>query len=67
MGGSLPKYEDLVVLIDILDLDQDFVNFVNYTGIKLQTVLNNNKGKNPGDFIMMEKNELIKMFKKLVE
>ena len=67
MGGSLPKYEDLLVLKNILNIDSNYIKLVNYTGIKLQTVLNSNKGKNPGDFMKLNRENLFAILKKLVQ
>ncbi|MHA2364808.1 MAG: DNA-methyltransferase [Candidatus Hodarchaeales archaeon] len=67
MGGSLPKVEDVNILTKMLDLDNSYINYVNRMGIKLQTVTANKKGKNPGDFLELTKEELIQMLKKGTE
>ncbi|MHC1591831.1 MAG: DNA methyltransferase, partial [Candidatus Helarchaeales archaeon] len=65
MGGSIPKVEDLLKLQEILDLDDSYVFYMSRMGLKLQTVLVNSKGKNPGDFLDMSLPEAVEMLKKL--
>ncbi|MCF2140045.1 MAG: site-specific DNA-methyltransferase [Candidatus Lokiarchaeota archaeon] len=67
MGGSLPKIEDLLTLQKILHLDDVYVQFVNRFGLKLQTVMANSNGKNPGDYLEMNIPDLKEMFEKLVD
>jgi len=45
MSGSLPKMEDVFVLKDILDLNENYVQYINTFGRRLQTVMANKKGK----------------------
>ncbi len=66
MGGSLPKVEDLLELQKILDLEEVYVNYSNRFGLKLQTVIPNKKGKNPGDFLALDIEDIKKMFEKLI-
>ncbi|MFX0174160.1 MAG: DNA methyltransferase [Candidatus Hodarchaeota archaeon] len=65
MGGSLPKVEDMNELNRILELDEEYVNYNNRMGLKLQSVSANAKGKNPGDFLEKSKEVLLEMLKKL--
>ena len=67
MGGSLPKYEDLMKLNELLQLDQSYINYISRTGLKLQTVLKDMKGKNPGDFLDLHLSEVIDMLKQVGE
>ena len=67
MGGSLPKYEDLVTLNEILHLDQSYINYISRIGLKLQTVLADAKGKNPGDFLDLSLPKVIDMLKRVGE
>ncbi|MHA2224319.1 MAG: DNA-methyltransferase [Candidatus Hodarchaeales archaeon] len=67
MGGSLPKYEDLMKLDTILELDKEYLNYISRTGLKLQTVIADVKGKNPGDFLDIPLEKVIRMFRKLGE
>jgi len=55
-GGSIPTPEDWLLLRDILNLDDDFTNYVSRTGLKLQTVRASSNGKNPGDYLEIEEN-----------
>jgi site-specific DNA-methyltransferase (adenine-specific)/site-specific DNA-methyltransferase (cytosine-N4-specific) len=55
-GGSIPTPEDWLLLRDILNLDDDFTNYVLRTGLKLQTVRASSNGKNPGDYLEIEEN-----------
>ncbi|TFH27688.1 MAG: hypothetical protein E4G98_05945 [Promethearchaeota archaeon] len=66
MGGSLPKVEDILELQKILDLDEVYVKYLNRFGLKLQTVIANKKGKNPGDFLTLNIEEVKKLLKKLI-
>lgn len=64
MSGSLPKYEDMIELNKILELDDNYMFYLNRMGLKFQFVITNIKGKNPGDFLDMSKIEFIEMIKK---
>ncbi len=66
MGGSLPKYEDLLKLNETLQIDQSYFNYISRMGLKLQTVLESERGKNPGDFLDMSLKEVIKLLKRTV-
>lgn len=66
MGGSLPKEEDLMRLKEILDLDETYVDYINRKGLKLQTILKNNTGKNPGDLLDYPLGTVISMLKKAI-
>ncbi|MFX0084495.1 MAG: DNA-methyltransferase [Candidatus Hodarchaeota archaeon] len=65
MGGSLPKIEDLLKLEEILNLDATYVKYINRMGLKLQTVIAEKKGKNPGDFLDYPLETIIDMLKKV--
>ncbi len=65
MGGSLPKFEDLMKLNELLNLDQTYINYISRTGLKLQTVIADTKGKNPGDFLDMPISDVIDMLKRV--
>ncbi len=65
MGGSLPKIEDLLKLREILNLGDTYVNYINRMGLKLQTVIAEKKGKNPGDFLDYPLEKIIDMLKKV--
>jgi hypothetical protein len=65
MGGSLPKVEDLDKLSSILDLDQNYVNYIQRMGLKLQMVLPDTRGKNPGDFWELSKTEILEVLAQL--
>ncbi|UCG01299.1 MAG: site-specific DNA-methyltransferase [Candidatus Heimdallarchaeota archaeon] len=67
MGGSLPKYEDLMKLDELLHLDQSYINYISRTGLKLQTVMADTKGKNPGDFLDLPLPKVINMLKQVGE
>ncbi len=67
MGGSLPKIEDLQNLQEILDLDEVYVNYISRMGLKLQTVLADSKGKNPGDFLEYPVEKVIEILKNVIE
>jgi DNA modification methylase/ribosomal protein S27E len=67
MGGSLPKIEDLQRLNEILDLDKSYVDYISRVGLKLQTVLTDTRGKNPGDFLDIPLKKVIQMFKRVGE
>lgn len=64
-GGSLPKIEDLNLLNSILDLDESYVNYINRVGLRLQTVIADVRGKNPGDFLDLPLNEVIKILSQI--
>lgn len=66
MGGSLPKEEDLMKLKEILKLDNVYIEFINRKGLKLQTVLISNSGKNPGDFLDYPQKIVIQMLEKAI-
>lgn len=66
MGGSLPKYEDLLKLNEILQIDKSYFNYISRMGLKLQTVLESGKGKNPGDFLDMPIKQVIDLLKRTV-
>lgn len=63
MGGSLPKIEDLRKLQEILVLDEAFVNYISRMGLKLQTVIADEKGKNPGDFLEYPVEKVLEILK----
>lgn len=65
MGGSLPKYEDLMTLNDFLQLAESYINYISRMGLKLQTVLADAKGKNPGDFLDLPLPMVIKLLEKV--
>ena len=65
MGGSLPKSEDLMKLKELLDLDQTYINYISRTGLKLQTVMADVKGKNPGDFLDIPISQVVEMLKRV--
>jgi len=67
MGGSLPKYEDLMTLNEYLHLDQSYINCISRIGLKLQTVIADVKGKNPGDFLDFPLPKVINMLKRVRE
>ena len=69
MGGSLPKIEDIELLEEILEfkLEPNYKTLVTKTGIKLQSVLKDKQGKNPGDFILLPSREIQIFFTKLVK
>lgn len=63
-GGSLPNIEDWNKLIDILDLEIEYTNYVCKTALKLQTVAPNKNGKMPSDFISLDYlNRLLSLYK----
>jgi DNA modification methylase len=64
-GGSIPKVHDLIALKDLLGLDDNYVNYMNRMGIKLQAVVASVNGKNPGDFLEMPVEKVVEMFKNL--
>lgn len=65
MGGSIPKIEDLVKLKQILNFRDEYFELVGRMGIKFQSVIANSKGKNPGDYLEINKESFIDMIKKL--
>jgi hypothetical protein len=65
MGGSLPKTEDLDKLALILGLDENYVNYIQRMALKLQMVLRDIRGKNPGDFWELSKKEIMAVLTKL--
>ncbi|MFX0050297.1 MAG: DNA-methyltransferase [Candidatus Hodarchaeota archaeon] len=65
MGGSLPKTQDLQKLEEFIGLDRSYVNYINRVGLKLQTVLTDTRGKNPGDFLDMSLEKVIQFLKKV--
>ena len=67
MGGSLPKYEDLIKLNEFLNLDQVYINYISRTGLKLQTVMADVRGKNPGDFLDFPLSKVVAMLKRVGE
>lgn len=67
MGGSLPKYEDLMKLNEILHFDQSYISYISRTGLKLQTVISDSKGKNPGDFLDLPLSKVIDKLKRVGE
>ncbi|MHA2244747.1 MAG: DNA methyltransferase [Candidatus Hodarchaeales archaeon] len=67
MGGSLPKYEDLIKLNEFLKLDKPYINYISRTGLKLQTVIADTRGKNPGDFLDFPLSKVITMLKRVGE
>jgi DNA modification methylase len=67
MGGSLPKIEDLRKLDEILGLDRSYVDYISRVGLKLQTVLTDTRGKNPGDFLDIPLKKVIQMLKRVGE
>lgn len=63
-GGSLPNIEDWNRLIDFLDLEIEYTNYVCKTALKLQTVAPNKNGKMPSDFISLDYlNRLLSLYK----
>ena len=51
-GGSIPKPEDIPLLMKALEIEEDpFLRALERTALKFQTVKASVKGKNPGDFI----------------
>ena len=65
MGGSLPKVEDLQKLYKILELNDLYFKLIARMGIKLQTVLTNTNGKNPGDYLEITEGQFIGMITNL--
>lgn len=61
MGGSLPKYEDLLQLKELLNLEGNYINYISRMGVKLQTVIAEKKGKNPGDLLDIPLKKIIAM------
>lgn len=53
LGGSIPNLNDWNKLNEIFNFDINISNYVCKTGLKLQTVQNSYKGKNPGDFFKL--------------
>jgi DNA modification methylase len=68
MGGSLPKIDDIDLLEKCLgtNIDENYKKFIQKTGLKLQSVIIDKQGKNPGDFLEIDTEELLIMFKKVV-
>ena len=68
MGSSLPKIEDISLFEHITNqnINESYKRLLTKTGIKFQSVLNDNKGKNPGDCIQIHSDEIIKFFLKIV-
>jgi site-specific DNA-methyltransferase (adenine-specific) len=65
MGGSLPKTEDLDKLALILGLEKKYVNYIQRMALKLQMVLPDTRGKNPGDFWELSKKEIMSVLTQL--
>ena len=67
MGGSLPKIEDINLLEDILSISFNpaYKQLITKTGIKLQSVFKDKKGKNPGDFLNLPSDKIIDFFIKV--
>lgn len=65
MGGSLPKIEDLEILSEKLELDENYVKYIMRMGLKLQAVVTDVKGKNPGDFLDKPLKYVVEMLNKL--
>jgi len=65
MGGSLPNVDDMKQLNQILDLDEEYIDLNNRMGLKLQTVVGNVKGKNPGDYLEKSRVDLLDMLKRI--
>jgi DNA modification methylase/Zn-finger nucleic acid-binding protein len=61
-GGSIPLPQDIKILKDILDDPINFLTLLEKTALKFQTVKTSNKGKNPGDFISLNKDYKIKKY-----
>lgn len=66
MGGSLPAPEDLAKLTEILNIPNEFVNLINSRCLVLQTIKKSHKGKNPGDYLELDENEILNFLKKSV-
>ena len=67
MGGSIPKIEDLTKLKQMLNFGEEYFELAGRMGIKLQSVIANSNGKNPGDFLEINKESFVDMIKKLNE
>ncbi|MFX0171096.1 MAG: DNA methyltransferase [Candidatus Hodarchaeota archaeon] len=67
MGGSLPKIKDLQKLEELIGLGKSYVNYISRVGLKLQTVLTDTRGKNPGDFLELPLKKVIQMLKRVGE
>ena len=65
MGGCIPKIEDLLVLKQMLNFGDEYFELAGRMGIKLQSVIANSNGKNPGDYLEINKDSFIDMIKKL--
>jgi site-specific DNA-methyltransferase (adenine-specific) len=66
MGGSIPLPEDIPLLKEVLKVKNDLLDILERTVLKLETVKNSIKGKNPGDFIEdLDGKDLICYLKKL--
>ena len=67
MGGCIPKIEDLITLKQMLNFKDEYFELAGRMGIKLQSVIANSNGKNPGDYLEIDKESFIEMIKKLNE
>ncbi len=63
-GGSIPLPEDAKLLKEVLGEHKIF-EIISRTALKFQTVKASNKGKNPGDFLELDEEELISWLRKL--
>ena len=68
MGSSLPKIEDIDLFEHFIEqnINKSYKRLLTKTGIKFQSVLNDNKGKNPGDCFQLSSDEIINYFQKIV-
>ena len=64
LGGSLPAPEDLNKINEILNIPEEFMNLVNSRCLVLQTVKKSYKGKNPGDYLELDKDEVLDFLKR---
>lgn len=64
MGGSLPTMKDLQLICKYLPIEKSYYNYINRRAIKLQTVSNSHKGKNPGDFFEVDLEKVNKILLK---
>ena len=67
LGGSLPAPEDLNKTNEILNIPEEFRNLVNSRCLVLQAVKKSHKGKNPGDYLELNKNDALDFLKKSAE